>query len=103
MKRSKKTTSLWPLFSMASFMFITIVLGSWLFGVSAGGGFLTAFGVLSAFFAFFPKRVSVIEESLDKLPIETHIGMTVLGSFILLVGIIYHFSNYQLTWVRKDK
>lgn len=101
---SIKKTSFWPLVSTMSWLFIVIVFGNWFFGGEAVTGFFTAFGVISSFFAFFPKRVSVVENFLDKsIPIETHVGMTFVGLFVLLFGFFYLFQNYQPTWERKTK
>ena len=99
-----KKNNFWPLISTASWLFIVIVFGNWFFGGNAVTGFFTAFGVLSSFFAFFPKRVSIVENFLDKnVPIETHIGMTLVGVVVLLFGFIYLFQNYQPIWERKTK
>lgn len=100
----KIKNNLWPLVSTASWLFIVIIFGNWFFGGEAVTGFFTAFGVLSSFFAFFPKKVSFVENFLDKnIPIETHVGMFVLGILTLLFGFLYLFQNYQLVWERKAK
>jgi len=47
---TNKKISFWPLASFGSWLFLIIMLGGWFFGLSAVSNFLTAFGVVSAFF-----------------------------------------------------
>lgn len=95
-----------PLFSFILFIGATLATAYFIAGENVAVALLSSIGVVATIFAFFPKRVSLVEDFLDKniLP-QTHILLIAVCSIYLLVMIFYVINNFKIDFnlTRKQK